>query len=139
VNIEEIMTPTPERVYITDTVSDAITKLFEMDVRHLPVVNKNDELVGMLSDRDLRSFSLPFSRGIDSGDASSQRASAPVSDVMQGDVISVGTDADVSEVIALMIDHKVGAIPVIDSLEGGLVGIVSYIDVLRLAEEDYSS
>jgi acetoin utilization protein AcuB len=138
VNIEEIMTPAPERVYVTDTVSDAITKLFEMDVRHLPVVNTNDELVGMLSDRDLRSFSLPFSTGVDTGDASEQRSAAPVSDVMQGDVISVGTDADVSEVISLMIDHKVGAIPVVDSLEGGLVGIVSYIDILRLAEEEFS-
>jgi acetoin utilization protein AcuB len=138
VNIEEIMTPAPERVSVTDTVSDAITKLFEMDVRHLPVVNNNDELVGMISDRDLRSFSLPFTSGVESGNASGQRASAPVSDVMQGDVISVGTDAEVSDVIALMIDHKVGAIPIIDLLEGGLVGIVSYIDVLRLAEEDYS-
>lgn len=137
-NVEEIMTPAPERVYITDTISDAITKLFEMDVRHLPVVNENDELLGMLSDRDLRSFSLPFSTGIDSTGAEDQRAAAPVSDVMQGDVISVGTDAEISEVISLMIDHKVGAIPVVDSLEGGLVGIVSYIDVLRLAEDEFS-
>jgi CBS domain-containing membrane protein len=135
-NIEEIMTPTPERVLVVDSIADAINKLFELDVRHLPVVDENGELVGMLSDRDLRSYSLPYAMEYTGPDEADERTSAPVSDVMQGDVISVGTDADISEVISLMIDHKVGAIPVVDSLEGGLVGIVSYIDVLRLAEEE---
>ncbi len=136
-NVEEIMTPNPERVYVTDSVADAINKLFEMDVRHLPVVDENDEVVGMLSDRDLRSYSLPYAMEYEGPGESDERAERAVSDVMQGDVISVGTDADLSEVISLMIDEKVGAIPVVDALEGGLVGIVSYIDVLRLAEDQF--
>ncbi len=137
-NVEEIMTPSPERILVTDTVASAIDKLFEVDVRHLPVVDENDELIGMVSDRDLRSFSLPYMTEHESVTGSEDRTAAPISDVMQGDVISVGTDADLSEVISLMIDHKVGAIPVVDALQGGLVGIVSYIDVLGLAEEYFA-
>lgn len=136
-NVEEIMTPAPERVFVTDTIATAINKLFELDVRHLPVVDETDQLVGMLSDRDLRSYSLPYAMEATTGagETASERTSEPVTDVMQGDVISIGTDADVTEAIALMIDHKVGAIPVVDSLEGGLVGIISYIDILRVAED----
>ncbi|MFP4599917.1 MAG: HPP family protein [Persicimonas sp.] len=137
-NVEEIMTPSPERILITDTVASAIDKLFEVDVRHLPVVDENDDLIGMVSDRDLRSFSLPYMTEHEAVTGAEDRTAAPISDVMQGDVISVGTDADLSEVISLMIDHKVGAIPVVDALEGGLVGIVSYIDVLGLAEEYFA-
>jgi len=51
-------------------------------------------------------------------------------------VISLGTDASVSDVIELMIEQKIGAIPVVNPLDGTLVGIVSYIDVLRLAAEE---
>lgn len=138
-NIEEIMTPNPESVLVMDSIANAINKLFELDVRHLPVVDENDELVGMLSDRDLRSYSLPYAMEYTGPDEADERSAAPVSEVMQGDVIAVGTDADISEVVSLMIDHKVGAIPVIDSLEGGLVGIVSYIDVLRLTEEQLAT
>lgn len=136
--LEEIMTPNPERVRANDTLATAINKLFELDVRHLPVVNGNDELVGILSDRDLRSYALPGSIEYQGAADVSPGNSTAVSTVMQGDVISLGTDDDVSEAISLMIDQKIGAIPIVDPIEGGLVGIVSYIDVLRLAEERLS-
>lgn len=133
--IEEIMTPNPERVRAEDTVSDAINKLFEIDVRHLPVVNSDDEVVGMLSDRDLRAHMLDGRMEYEGPGEVSEEDALAVSDIMQGDVISLGTDASISDVIALMIDQKIGAIPVVDPIGGGLVGIVSYIDVLRFAEE----
>lgn len=132
------MTPNPERVRANDTLATAINKLFELDVRHLPVVNGNDELVGILSDRDLRSYALAGSIEYQGAANVSPGNSTAVSSVMQGDVISLGTDDDVIEAISLMIDQKIGAIPIVDPIEGGLVGIVSYIDVLRLAEERLS-
>lgn len=132
--IEEIMTPNPESVRVTDTISTAINKLFELDARHLPVVNGDGELVGMLSDRDLRSHILDGRLSYESPDEVSPEDNIAVSDLMQGDVISLGTNADVSEAIALMIDQKIGAIPIVNPLDGGLLGIVSYIDVLRFAE-----
>jgi acetoin utilization protein AcuB len=137
VNIEEIMTPNPERVRSDDSVASAINMLFEVDVRHLPVVNEDDELVGMLSDRDLRSYSVAGSMQYEGPGEISDGDAIAVGDIMQGDVISVGTDAEISDVIALMIDQKIGAVPVIDPLEGGLLGIVSYIDILRLAEDQF--
>lgn len=133
--IEEIMTSNPERVHADDSVSEAINKLFEIDVRHLPVVNRSDELVGMLSDRDLRTHILTGRMEYEGPGEISEEDNVAVSDIMQGDVISLGTDASISDAIALMIDQKIGAIPVIDPIDGNLLGIVSYIDVLRFTEE----
>ncbi|AWV91073.1 hypothetical protein DN745_17740 [Bradymonas sediminis] len=130
------MTPNPERVRTTDTVSDAVNKLFELDVRHLPVVNTSEEVVGMLSDRDLRSHILNGRMQYEAPDEVSEEDNVAVSTIMQGDVISLGTDASINDAIELMIEQKIGAIPVVNPLDGTLVGIVSYIDVLRFAAEE---
>jgi len=55
----------------------------------------------------------------------------PVVNVMSSDVIFVEPETDVSEVVDLLIESKVGAIPVIRPDTRSVVGVVSYIDVLR--------
>ena len=132
--VSEIMTPNPERIDVTEPVRQALHKLVEVDIRHLPVVER-EELVGMLSDRDLREFVVPMASDLELVNSADARFERPVSDLMKGDVIKVHPETDVTEVIELMIDHRVGAIPVIQPSTGTLVGIVSYIDVLREAEE----
>jgi CBS domain-containing protein len=57
---------------------------------------------------------------------------------MSSNVLSVGLEADLAEIIDLMLDQRVGAVPVVDA-DGTLVGIVSYVDILRevpVYEED---
>lgn len=129
--VDEIMTPNPERVEVTDSLREVVSRLMELDVRHLPVVS-NDELIGMISDRDLRTVA-----GVTPGvtrpeDVAWDRA---VTSIMQGDVIAVEPSDDLRDAVDLMIEHKVGALPVVDGVNGMLVGIVSYIDVLRHARE----
>lgn len=56
--VEEMMTLNPATVDITSMVQDAADLMIAADVRHLPVV-QHGTLVGMISDRDLRSYILP--------------------------------------------------------------------------------
>lgn len=125
--VEEVMSRDPFTLRVTDTVETALKQLMEADVRHLPVV-EGGRLAGIISDRDLRAI-VPGGYG-----ESSSRLSESVASVMSSDVISVSPETDMSEVIDLMIEHKVGAIPVVESNEK-LVGIVSYVDALRVARE----
>jgi len=123
ITARELMTESPTVVDATATLKTAIEKLQALDIRHLPVVDTDGQLVGMLSDRDLRSYVgvLPLD--------------ASVSSAMSTDVIAVEPEADVAEVIDLMLDNKIGALPVVDN-DDVLVGIISYVDVLReLAHE----
>jgi acetoin utilization protein AcuB len=126
----DLMTKSPVTLQVTATVKDAMQILQSMDIRHLPVVNEQDELIGMVSDRDLRSLSIP--RSLDERWLGELRVALreKISSVMTADVLSVDVEADATEIIELMLEHKIGAVPVTDA-DGSLVGIVSYIDVLR--------
>ncbi len=126
----DVMTSNPRTIRDTDTIADAVEALQLADVRHLPVVNEQDELIGMLSDRDLGSLMRTF---MENGDAErmvpalSQRL---VSQMMSADVVCVDLDADVTSIAETMLEQRIGAVPVVDG-EGAVVGIVSYVDILR--------
>jgi acetoin utilization protein AcuB len=135
--VNDVMTINPESVEVSQPVQRAINTLFELDARHLPVVDKNDELVGMLSDRDLREFSLPYEMEFDNLTQADERETTAVSEVMKGDVISVHPEDPLAEVVDLILEQKIGAVPVVDPLDGSLVGIVSYVDVLREARDTW--
>jgi acetoin utilization protein AcuB len=122
----DIMTTKVVSIRQTATVREALKLLAELDVRHLPVVDERDELVGMLSERDL----LRLRR-------STEVLNRAVSEVMSADVLVVTPTTHVDEIIDLMTEHKVGALPVVDN-DSQLAGIVSYVDVLRAASRAFA-
>ena len=127
--IEEIMTASPVTARETTTVGQAWDTLRTLDIRHLPVVNADGELVGIVSDRD---FATPPAPPLMAELLGSPAGSldAPVSAVMTGEPISVEPDDELDDAMDLMVENKLAAIPVVDP-EGAVVGIVSYIDIIR--------
>jgi acetoin utilization protein AcuB len=59
----------------------------------------------------------------------------PVVQLMSTDVIAAEPETDVGDLLTLLLEHKVGAIPVVTPDTRQLVGIVSYIDVLRVVQK----
>jgi acetoin utilization protein AcuB len=49
---------------------------------------------------------------------------------MSADVVAVGPEAELGAIVDLLIEHRVGAVPVVKPESGELIGIVSYVDVL---------
>lgn len=129
-NARDIMTHDPMTAAMTARVRDALNILQTLEIRHLPVVNEKNELVGMISDRDLRNARIPMTTD-DTRGPNGAYLDAKVTDVMSSDVVTVGPEADVGEIIDLMLENKVGAVPVVEDSTGDLLGIVSYVDVLR--------
>ncbi len=135
ISAAELMTENPRTVRVDDPIGEAVDVLQTTDFRHLPVLDEQGELVGMLSDRDLRGLQLPYSANTAVVEAGRQKtgvpvSTMPVSTIMSGNVVSVGPDADMTELMELMLEHKIGALPVVDA-EGALLGIVSYVDIFR--------
>lgn len=131
----DLMTENPRTIRDTDLVSEALEALQSMEIRHLPVVDRGNNLVGMLSDRDLGPLMTIFTEGVEA-----QRMIVPlsrrrVSELMSADVVSVDPDDDVREVIETMLEQRVGAVPVVDA-EGNVAGIISYVDVLRVMSRE---
>ncbi|MBM4357718.1 MAG: CBS domain-containing protein [Deltaproteobacteria bacterium] len=131
---DEIMTDQVVTVTTTNTLADALEVLAGLDVRHLPVVD-DGELVGILSDRDIRSLGFHRVEDMKTVDRLHEVARTPVARVMSADVRAVEPGTDVREVIDRMLQEQVGALPVVEPHTRQLVGIISYIDVLRAASE----
>lgn len=128
----DLMTARPTTIRPEATIRQAVALLQDLDVRHLPVVDVEGQLVGMLSDRDLRALTIPFISAGESQGTLVTALGSPVSSVMTSDVLSVEPETDVDEIVELMLENRIGAVPVVDR-DSGLVGIVSYMDVLREA------
>ena len=126
----DVMTPSPITVTPEATLAEVWDLMREADIRHVPVVEAG-VLVGMVSDRDLASLDVARVLTADGAEALRRALATPVVTVMSADVIFVEMEDDLDDVIELMLEHKVGAIPVVRSDTRDVMGIVSYIDVLR--------
>jgi CBS domain-containing protein len=126
----DLMTENPRTMLPTDTVSQAVEALQSMNVRHLPIVDEGGRLIGMLSDRDLGPLMKTFTERAEVEHMVVPLSRRPVAELMSGGVVSVDLESDVAEVIELMLDERIGAVPVVDDADN-VVGIISYVDVLR--------
>jgi acetoin utilization protein AcuB len=123
--VNEIMSSDVLSIPPTAPVLDALRMMSSTGLRHLPVVEKG-RLVGILSDHDVHPFEGP--EGV-SNDVVLRHLNAPVSESMTRDPETVATTASLDQAARLMIDAKIGALPVVDG--GKLMGILSTLDVLR--------
>jgi CBS domain-containing protein len=117
----EIMTPGIEYLKTTDTVADAARRLAGSDIGALPVCEPDGHLTGVVTDRDIVVKVVAADR--DPG----QVRLADLAD--QAEVVTIGADDSVEEVVATMKEHRVRRLPVIDGTE--VVGLVSQADVAR--------
>jgi acetoin utilization protein AcuB len=123
-----VMTPFPLTVAPDALLVDAVELMLHRHVRHLPVVDAHGTIVGMLSERDIRT-----AIGDLAGYATSlgMSLSQPrVRQAMTHPAIVVPYDLPLPDVVRRFIDDRVGALPVVDTF-GALLGIVSYVDALR--------
>jgi len=127
---EDMMTRHPVTLDLTGTVQDAADLMWGAEVRHIPVVTQRT-LVGMISDRDLRSYMLPRPDRVLRADEARARMAASVSVVMRSDVLTVLPDTSGAALLDILLKEHIGAVPVLAPDTGELIGMVSYIDVLR--------
>jgi len=125
--VVEVMTRNPLSMTPSETVGQADELMAENRIRQLPVVD-GSTLVGIITDRDIRSF-------LDGGsllvpDTRARALATEIKEVMSTDPLTLSPDDDLQEALELLIEEKIGGIPVMDQAEG-LVGIVTYVDVLR--------
>jgi acetoin utilization protein AcuB len=123
----DVMSPDPLTVSPSDTVGDADELMYENHYRQLPVV-KGKEVIGIITDRDIRSFLGQYL--ISSPRAREAALNAKVEEIMTREPVTVSPEDDLEAAIELLLNEKFGAVPVVDPAEG-LVGIVSYLDLLR--------
>jgi CBS domain-containing protein len=126
--VKDIMTSDVATLDRNDELSlaDDIMKLGR--IRHLPVVDEG-RLVGIISQRDLFKASLASAMGYGEKAKREFIKAVVVKEVMVQDVITISPEADIEEAGRLMLEKKIGCLPVIE--DGDLVGLLTETDILR--------
>ena len=123
----DAMTPGPFTTRPDENLLAAATRMSAHGIRHLPVVDGRNIVIGMLSERDVRTHVGDLARVLTAHGQTALR----VHDAMTAAPITAGPDRPLAELARMFEDRGIGAIPIVDR-EGELVGIVSYVDALRV-------
>jgi acetoin utilization protein AcuB len=117
----KLFTVTPET-----TLPEALRLTGQRGVRHLPVLD-GDRLVGILSDRDLRRTMASPATSLEAHELNYLLDRLRVGEIMTRTVITIGRMFPIEAATCLMVQEKIGALPVTD--DGRLVGLVTETDV----------
>lgn len=102
-------------------------------IRHLPVVDEDDQVVGVVTQRDLFHSALLKALGYGTKGALKLQSMFVVKDAMHTEVVTTSPDTPARDAARLMLDRKIGCLPV---LEGGrLVGILTEADFVALVAD----
>ncbi|WP_461211450.1 CBS and ACT domain-containing protein [Desulfocurvus sp. DL9XJH121] len=100
-------------------------------VRGLSVVDEDGVLVGIVTDRDIKEASPSKATTLDVHELYYLLSEIKVKDIMSTNLVTIGPNDSVERAAVLMMDHKIGGLPVVDET-GKLVGIISQSDVLKV-------
>lgn len=110
----------PVTIKCGSTVSDALYMMKEYHIGGIPVVDDNNKLVGIVTNRDLR-FELDHTRLID--------------DVMTSEnLVTTNQSTNLEEAAEILQQHKIEKLPVVDS-ENHLIGLVTYKDITKAKDK----
>ncbi|MBK6894407.1 MAG: IMP dehydrogenase [Flavobacteriales bacterium] len=116
---ESGMITDPVKLLEGATVGDALRLMAEHGIGGIPVVDKADKLVGIVTNRDLR-----FEK----------KMAKPVAEVMTSDkVITAKPDVTMAQAADILQEFKIEKLPVVDA-KGKLVGLVTYKDIIKLKQ-----
>ena len=117
--VRDYMSPSPVTIREDVDYGEAFEILEKRDLHHLPVVNADDVVVGIVARRDLQLAARYF-----------HEAPVEVGEVMHTPVVTIASDTDLSAAVERMMDDHIGCLPVADDGRH-LVGIITETDLLR--------
>jgi CBS domain-containing protein len=126
--VQELMTTGPIVVPGDFPVIDAQQLMAKRRIRHL-LVSDGHRLLGIVTDRDIRLNVPSPATSLSVWEINYLLARLTVDSVMTRAVITVEPERDAAEAARIMLDHKIGALPVLE--RGIIVGIVTETDMLR--------
>jgi len=127
--VKDRMTPNPVTVTEDSSFEDALHMMKEKKIRRLPVVNKKGRLVGIVADKDLFTASPSPATSLSVFEVHYLLSKMKMKSLMTKRLITVGIDCPLEEAARIMVDHKIGSLPVLK--ENKLVGIITETDIFK--------
>jgi CBS domain-containing protein len=129
--VKDLMSRQVLTIGASDSCLEAVGRMHQARVRHLPVVDREGMLVGVVTDRDLRHhlFSPRVFENLGETAVEILLKAVPVAEIMSTPVIRVEPQDELMDAARLMLEEKVGSLPVVEA--GRVVGILTETDMLR--------
>ena len=131
----DVMTSPAVSVRWDATVLEASALMEEKNIRRLPVVDEDDILIGIISDGDVRE-ALSIYNVTNPYAPDQDEILLAVDEIMSTPVFAVGPEEHLRTVVQLMLEHKIGGVPVIDDHRHP-VGVITESDLFRLMLEEW--
>jgi len=120
-----------------ESVSSAHRYMVEQKVRHLPVVDKNGKMIGLVTEEDLLKAEPSSATSLSIWEINSLLERVTVKQVMIRDVITCSEDMPIEDAAELLLEHKIGCLPVIRG--EALTGIITESDLFRTFMELFAA
>lgn len=129
--VRDVMTSAVFTLGRNDELSIADNLMKQERIRHIPVVDENGDLCGIITQRDLFRGALLRALGYGSRAEEKILQSIVVKEAMSNEVYTTTPNTPIQEAAEMMIHKQVGSLPVVD--QGKLVGILTEGDFVKLA------
>jgi CBS domain-containing membrane protein len=109
------------------TVADEMMKW--RNIRHIPVINDRNEIVGIITNRDILKISVSTLAGISHKDQRLLHDKVRARDIMQNKILTIPENTPLYTAAKLLSSNKIGCLPIIK--KGKLVGIITEADFVK--------
>lgn len=127
--VEDVMSTDVFTLERNDKLSIADDVMKQKRIRHIPILDSDGQLSGIITQRDLFRGILLRSLGFGSRAEEKMLESYAVKDAMKEDVITTTPDTPIADAARLMLSNKIGCLPVLDGER--LVGLISEADFVK--------
>ena len=128
ITVEEVMTTDVQTLPDTATLMDAIRVMTEHQIRHVPIVSKTNQLMGLVTHRDVLAATDSKLRD---PDERLNPESFALHELMKTDVLTVDPEDSLRSAALEMEKHRYGCVPV--TVDGELLGIITETDFVGVA------
>ncbi len=127
--VEDVMSTDVFTLERNDKLSIADDVMKQKRIRHIPILDSDGQLSGIITQRDLFRGILLRSLGFGSRAEEKMLESYSVKDAMKEDLITTTPDTPIADAARLMLSNKIGCLPVLDGER--LVGLISEADFVK--------
>ncbi len=131
--VKDRMTSDPVVITTDTSLKEALEIVRSKPFRHLPVLDENGKLVGIVTEKSLVYASPTSTTALSVFEVDYILSRTKVGQIIQGSVVTVGPDWPVEEAARVMVDRRIGCLPVVE--DDNLIGIISDTDIFRVFVE----
>ncbi len=132
VTVRDVMAQNPLTLDRNETLDLAESIMNLGRIRHMPVVD-DGRVIGILSQRDLFRSALLTALGFGRKTTTALIKTIKIKEVMTEDVITIAPETTIKDAARIMIDKKIGCLPVVENEK--LIGLLTETDILRYVVE----